>query len=76
MEVELLDKVIADLVGSCSTLQEALSVYDLDSDELDKDDIAYMDEEIFRCTLCDWWYEVEELSAKSEDENICTECEG
>ena len=56
-EIELF---IEHLVGTCKSLDEAKSDFDLDR-ELTDSEVETIDNEIFRCDGCDWWYNSEEM---------------
>jgi len=68
--------LIEYLQGTCMTLDEGINdLYpDCDSMILTTDDHTAIDNEIFLCEDCDWWYEICE---QSEDEPTkCKDCAG
>lgn len=68
-------KIIDTCQGTCSeSLQSALDYWypEMNEDELTKDDLNTIDNEIFLCEQCGWWCEISEC-AEDEDE-ICQEC--
>jgi len=72
-----LNELITYLQGTCKTLSEATEEIhdDLTEDDLTDEDKAIIDQEIFQCADCSWWYEVAEMSG-DEDETICSNCYG
>lgn len=67
------EEVVEYLRGTCQSLSEACAVFEVDEDSLSTEDYDYLDEEIFRCEECSWWYSMDELS-QCEDDPICTDC--
>jgi len=55
------------------SLREACDSFDIDSGELSQEDLEQIDDEIFCCTGCNWWYGVNVQSLKT-DEPICEDC--
>lgn len=72
---ELWDTIIEDLRGSCQNLDEPLENYDAFHLEHDMDFLNYLDDRIFCCESCGWWYEISEQSDKFDDRLICENCE-
>lgn len=74
---EDLQGIIEYLQGSCKTLTEGIIAVtendDLTEDDLTAEQMQTIEDEIFLCSVCGWWYEVGEMS-EAEDENICIEC--
>lgn len=77
---EQLNEVVRGLQGQCvdsldSMLHNVLENDDLDADILTMDELAYIDEETYRCPRCDWWNH-EGISGTVEycGEPICYEC--
>lgn len=72
-----INKVIEHLQGSSGTIQGALDdLYpDMDEMELTSEDHDCIDNEIFLCTVCNWWRETSQ-AAYDEDiqEQICEDC--
>jgi len=69
-----INDVISFLQGTCKTLNEALvALYEVDGDEniLTSEDHAVMDNEIFLCDTCNWWFDISE---QSEDGEKCNDC--
>lgn len=70
---EKLNELIEYLQGSCKTLQEGLNDIfgeDFDEDQLTEEDHQFIDDSIFNCETCGWWYEV----ADSTEDNNCISC--
>ena len=67
-------ELIEYLQGSCKTLNEGVSdITDgvFNEDDLTKNQIEEIDNEIFCCSNCGWWCE---LSDQSEDGENCINC--
>lgn len=58
--------VISELNGTCKSLYDVLTDFELD----DKDLLDDIDNELFECSVCGWWCE------HSEDtgEFVCEDC--
>jgi hypothetical protein len=65
-----IDKFIEHLVGTCKSLDEAKSDFDLDRELTDRE-LEAIDEALFRCGGCDWWFPVEEMT----EQEVCEGCE-
>lgn len=64
-------EVLNSLQGSCNTLSDVLeTLYEIDEEALTNEDRQYIGNEIFRCDVCGWWYEISE----QEDDNTCSDC--
>jgi len=57
-------ELIADLRGTCNTIDLA----DFTIEELEK-----LDSEIFECSVCGWWYDIEEECGDGTS-NVCEDC--
>lgn len=73
---EQIENLIQFLQGSCKTLDEG--VIEVLGDEYSASDLspvntAQIDEEIFLCEVCGWWFEVYEMS-EDENDNVCICC--
>ena len=53
---------IDELQGTCNSI---------DMDEWTFEELEVLDEQIFQCDTCSWWFEVGEMS---EDSNVCNDC--
>ena len=66
-----ISEVVNSLQGTCKTLSQVLeSLYEIDEAALTEEDHGYIDNEIFQCNGCEWWYELSE----QEDEGLCSSC--
>ncbi len=70
---EQVEQIINYLRGTCNSLCNVLESMNEDwcDDDLTQAQLEHIDEEIFCCTTCDWWYEI---SQQSEDGETCDEC--
>lgn len=66
-------KLIENLQGTCEALDKVLeSLYPgMTSEDLTEDDHDAIDQEIFKCETCDWWYEQGE---SGDAEGNCLNC--
>ena len=73
---EQLQELIAYLQGSCKSLDEACQdMFEQDSgDCLTTEQLEEIDQEIFNCTQCGWWFELAEESESEDGEMICNGC--
>lgn len=71
-----IDDLIQYLQGSCDSLSDGIFAVigeDYSEDDLSLDNLEQIDNEIFLCDVCGWWFEVCEMS-ESESEQACVEC--
>lgn len=75
LSLEQLNNIIYDLQGSCQSIDEVINYYtNFDFTSLDLDDLYYIDEHIFNCVTCGWWFEISEMSDSEDIETICKDC--
>lgn len=72
---EIIENVIDDLRGTCSSLDKVLDYYGSSFEELSLENCDQIDSEIFNCECCGWWCDISELSSKIDDALVCTDCE-
>lgn len=76
---EQLTRIIEYLQGSCETLDNAIKTItendELDEDCLTEEQLEEIDDHIFNCTTCGWWYEVGECSESDDGEMVCLDCD-
>lgn len=71
----LVDKIIERLQGSCIGLEQACAEYGINSSNLSFEDLAEIDNWIFYCDNCGWWYDVGDKSHNTDSyDNICIYC--
>lgn len=64
-------RTIADeLRGTCQSLDDAL----MEGEELTTAQHGELDELIFCCDICSWWYDTGEMAEDCEDALICEKC--
>jgi len=66
-------QLVKDLQGTCNDIPDYLPE-GMDEYDLTDEDHEFIDQEIFHCTVCGWWYEISEESGKDESELICQDC--
>lgn len=72
-----IEEIVDYLNGSCNTLDEACQFIlgdEFDAMSLSKEEMEYIDERIFKCYDCDWWFESHEES--EEEPGCCIDCAG
>ena len=67
------EQLISELQGTCKTIQEFLPE-GMEEDDLTEEDLQEIDNEVFLCSVCGWWYEICEESGSDESELICNDC--
>jgi hypothetical protein len=70
-----LEKIVDYTMGTCQSIDEVLVKFGYD--ELDLDSAMYIDERIFCCGNCEWWFEIGEMADDWEefaDEPACEDC--
>lgn len=67
------ETVASELLGTCRTLNEVLTYYGAAELENDETFCAALDNLVFCCTTCDWWFDVGNMSDNAEW--VCDECE-
>ena len=73
VERKVLQDIVEDLKGQCShDLEHFLEVRELSSDDLTKEDEAYIDDNVFLCEVCGWWCGSDEMSGNGD--MTCDEC--
>lgn len=68
LRANLLDKVIADLRGTCQILEDVVEYWK--TGELSIEDLEYIESEIFLCNGCGWWCE----RCDEVEDNLCQDC--
>lgn len=70
-----LKELIDYLRGSCKSLDGGVrELFDIDGDDLTEEQLQEIDNEIFHCSQCGWWYEIAEESGKDDSDLICNDC--
>ena len=71
-DIDLWERIIYDLNGTCKTIAEALD----DNEALDLEDyepfLSHLDNQIFRCECCNWWCDLSEMA--DDDSWNCRDC--
>ena len=70
MRSSLIADIIYDLLGTCQTLDQACLTAGIEESELTLEELAAIDEEIFCCEDCGWWYE----RCEEGHDGICSDC--
>lgn len=64
-----LNSLVADLQGTCKSIEEGLTSIGLDNDQYDAADVEGDIEDIERCCTCSWWFEPCEMKDNGECES-------
>lgn len=67
-----IEEIAYELQGTCLSLHEVLERNDMDGADNDAEFCARLDELVFCCNDCNWWFEIHEMS---DADWICCECE-
>lgn len=67
-----IQELIEYLQGSCKSMYEACADMEMDEDDLTIEQLQKIDEEIFRCARCGWWYE--QPAEEIDGEWVCEDC--
>lgn len=70
--VDLWEKLIYQLNGSCDSLEQVLANNDAEELEDHMPFLNYLDNEIFRCECCNWWCPISDMAESSDTE--CRNC--
>ena len=68
MTNEQLNNIVSYLEGSCNSLEDAVTTLGLP--ELTVIEARELDELIFLCEICSWWYPIEEM----DNDETCIDC--
>lgn len=63
-------EVADDIAGTCDNLEKHATEEERDNALF----LAVLDDNVFCCTVCDWWCRVEEMAEDCGDDFICDEC--
>jgi hypothetical protein len=69
---EHLPKIVYDLQGTCQDVGQVLVFYGYTEEDLDHEAALYIDERIFCCEQCEWWFEIGEMD--EDTEWVCEDC--
>ncbi len=69
-----IDDLVYHLQGTCISLEEACADLGFDREDLTMKELEELDNCLFECDNCGWWYDVGERSDVDCDENICLHC--
>lgn len=74
---EQINKIASMLEGTCGTLYGVLDrLYDTDEDAMSLADCHALDDLVFCCEQCNWWFEQGEMGENASDAWVCVECCG
>jgi len=68
---EQIDKLAHRLQGTCDSIEKALEELEFEK-EMTISDCNELDQKVFCCEVCEWWYEISEMDEENEWE--CCGC--
>ena len=70
-QVKEIHEIINNLLGTCNALE-----YDdyLHNGFNENKLLQILDEEIFQCSCCGWWYEICDVYEEIENDTVCLDC--
>ena len=71
---EFAEQVAHELMGTCDSLYEALERHGREDMESNDQFCARLDSMAFCCEQCNWWFEISEMTDKS-DRWVCETCD-
>ena len=72
---ELIQNIIEEIQGTCCSLDEICQRYDLYEEDLTMEELEEIDQEVFCCTSCGWWYQTGEgLGSCPDGDHYCDHC--
>ena len=73
--LDLWSKIVEELNGSCDSLNQVLENHEADALEDDTDFLGFLDDHIFNCVCCGWWFPISEVTTdETQDELACNSC--
>ncbi len=71
-DIDLWEKLIYEINGTCNTIAAVLEKYDAADLEDYEPFLSHLDNQIFRCECCEWWCDLSEMA--DDDSWSCTSC--
>ena len=65
-----IQKLIETLQGTCLSMQEGVRMVcggDVDEEQLTQEQHSEIDQEIFLCETCSWWFEISDQCSETEN---------
>jgi hypothetical protein len=77
---EKIQEIIDHLQGSCMSLEQGCTECGIEYDDLTNEEetefTAVLDDAIFNCESCGWWYEIGDYAVHNPNAlQICSNCE-
>lgn len=72
---ERITRLVEHLQGTCKGLDEGCQDLGIDERSLSMEELEQIDNEIFVCDSCGWWYELGEEGSSRDGERVCENCE-
>jgi hypothetical protein len=69
------DAIIDGLNGSCNSIEQECAFWDIDPIEFMDKYSEQLDNTIFNCESCGWWFDVGEHAESESSGWICQNCE-
>lgn len=72
--IEEVQQIIDELQGTPDSIDTVVeSLFNKTEEDLNMSDFAFIDQQIFLCDICGWWYEQGEMANNENWE--CQDCE-
>jgi len=65
-------KIVEYIMGTCQSMSEVLVKFGYEDMDLDLEAAMYIDDRIFCCEQCEWWFEIAEMD--EDEEWVCEDC--
>ena len=70
--ISLAEQAANELQGTCKAIYELGEEFEAAADDMDF--CNRLDELVFECEVCNWWYEQSEMAEREDLRWICQEC--
>ena len=74
LRYKVMDALIDRTMGTCQSLDYHLEGFGMELDDLSLEELTYIDDAIFECGCCGWWYDLAELSDMVDQDTVCVRC--
>lgn len=73
-EAKRINNLIHHIQGTCISLEEACNDLGFDREDLTMDELEELDNWVFQCDDCGWWYDCGDRTYNDEFGNTCIYC--
>jgi hypothetical protein len=71
VENNKIEELINDLEGTCQSFSDGCDDLNIKENDLTSNQLDMIDERIFNCSTCGWWFE----SGEQDEDNNCIDCQ-